>query len=180
MKRLCTVLLAMVVLLGFAACSKDKSDPTTTKKAATTTTAAQTQKETTTATTKKSETAKAKSIDTSFIYSGYWYKNAANKVLVFQFGKDGSVTVNHYRRNNIANEDNQPDAVFYGSFKDNGDGTLTVYEDNEVPDEYDIYRASAEGKLICENDDPEGSSTIELQHFDTLSKENAASVLFGE
>ncbi|MBR0414729.1 MAG: hypothetical protein IJI67_06640 [Clostridia bacterium] len=178
MKRIFCILLAALLLLSFAACSKNKNkDKTTT--ATTTAATSTTQKQTSQATTAKEGTT-AKKTDISYIYKGFWYKNESNKVVVLQFSKDGKVTVNLYRRNSLADGADAPDSTSKGSFQDNGDGTLRVFLDSEQQDTFDVYKVSADGTLICQNDDPEGSSTIQLQHFDTLDSDNAATVLFGD
>jgi len=178
MKKILAIALAALLLLGFAACSKDK-DKDKTKTTATTTAASTSAQQTTKATTEKESTTATK-IDISYFYKGYWYQNAAHKVLVLQFSQGGKLTVNLYRRNSLAGGAEAPDSTTKGSFQDNGDGTLRVYLDSEQPDTFDIYKVSADGTLVCQNDDPEGSSTTQLQHFDTLSSDNASSVLFGD
>lgn len=175
MKRIVTILLCAGLLISFASCAKDKPEPTTQTTAQTT--AATTTAAATTATTAKEE---EKEVNTDYLYSGYWYKNEENKVVVFQFKADGTLSTSTYRRKNIASGDNTPDSTSRGSFKNNHDGTLSVYPDSEEPEVFDTYLVSAKQDLVCRNDDPEGATTISLQHFDSLSKDNAASVLFGD
>ncbi|MBR2590589.1 MAG: hypothetical protein IKE65_06665 [Clostridia bacterium] len=181
MKRLIVITLALALLCGFSACSKNK-DATTTSESASTTAAA-TQEQTTTekqTTAKTTKSTTAKKADISAIYSGYWYKNEGNKVLVLKFEKSGSVTVSTYRRKTIASDTNEPDSVLYGSFKDKGNGTLSVCYDNENPEESDLYTLQENGVLSCKADDPEGEKTVRLVHFDKLDKDTARQVLLGE
>ena len=106
--------------------------------------------------------------------------NEGTKVTVLKFEPSGSVTVNTYRRKNIASADNAPDSVIYGSFKDLKNGSLSVCPDNESPDEVYTYTVGAGNTLSQVNDDPEGESTLQLQNFNTLSKDNARRMMLGE
>ena len=180
MKRLLLIILAGALLLSFAACKKEPEPTTTAAPTTQATTAVGTTEPTTGATT---ETTTQKEADLSFLYSGYWYKNEGSKVLALQFEKDGSLTVNTYRRKSMSSAADAPDSVIYGSFKDKGDGTLYVYPDNEFLDEFYVYTADSEKKtLTCENDDPQASALTEiaLTHFDSLSKENARKAMAAE
>ena len=167
-------MLCVALLFSFSACSFIK-EPTTTQKPSETTSATTT----TTLPTTETESTTAAKTDISFIYSGYWYQNDGNKIIAMQFEKDGSVIVNTFRRKNITASPDTPDSVIYGSFTDNGDGTLTVRPDNEFPEEAYLYTAdSAAQKLTYTNEDPQaGASQVTLHCFDDLSKANAAKLL---
>ena len=175
MKRIIVVSLALALLLSFAACKKENEPVTTSKTAPQTTTEAPTSEKTTVSTTE------SKKADISFIYSGYWYKNEGNQVLALKFDKDGSLTVNTFRRKNIASSSNSPDSIIYGSFKQADDETLSVTPDNEFPEVNYIYEFDAETKSLTAIDsDPQGASKIKLENFDELSKKNAKNLLLGE
>ena len=181
MKRILVIALSLALLISFAACAKEKDKPTTTTADSTTATTAKVSEKTTESTTKSKESTTAKKAgDISFIYNGYWYMNEGNKVTVLKFEPSGSVTVNTYRRKNIASADNAPDSVIYGSFKDLKNGSLSVCPDNESPDEVYTYTVGTGNTLSQVNDDPEGESTLQLQNFNTLSKDNARRMMLGE
>ena len=181
MKRILVIVLSLALLISFAACAKEKDKPTTTTAPSTTATTAKTTETTSETSTKEKESTTAKKAgDISFIYNGYWYMNEGNKVTVLKFEPSGSVTVNTYRRKNIASADNAPDSVIYGSFKDLKNGSLSVIPDNESPEEAYTYTVGAGNSLQCVNDDPEGQSTLQLQNFNTLSKDNARRMMLGE
>ena len=166
MKRILIITLSLALLISFAACGKEKDKPTTTTAASTTAEATKVSETTSETSTKEKESTTAKKAgDISFIYNGYWYMNEGNKVTVLKFEPSGSVTVNTFRRKTIAAGDNAPDSVIYGSFKDLKNGSITVGTD---------------GTLSMVNDDPEGESTLQLQNFNTLSKDNARRMMLGE
>ena len=176
MKKILLMILCVGLVLSCAACALQK-EPTTTQDTSGTT-APSTQATTAAPTTQAQSTTVAKA-DISFIYSGYWYQNDGNKILAMRFEKDGSVVVNTFRRKNLTASPDKPDSVIYGSFTDNGDGTLTVRPDNEFPEEAYLYTAdSALEKLTYTKEDPQASEAqIELHCFNTLSKANAAKLL---
>ena len=175
MKRVLVLTLALALLLSFAACKKDNKQDTTKQTAPQTVTEEPTSEITTAATTEPEKS------DISFIYNGYWYKNEGNQVLALKFDKDGSLTVNTYRRKNITSASNEPDSIIYGSFKQNEDKTLTVTPDNEFPEVYYIYEIDFEAKSLTATDsDPQGSSKTKLTNFSELSKTNARTLLLGE
>ena len=181
MKRILIITLSLALLISFAACGKEKDKPTTTTAASTTAEAAKVSETTSETSTKEKESTTAKKAgDISFIYNGYWYMNEGNKVTVLKFEPSGSVTVNTFRRKNIASADNAPDSVIYGSFKDLKNGSISVCPDNESPDEVYTCTVGTDGTLSMVNDDPEGESTLQLQNFNTLSKDNARRMMLGE
>lgn len=174
MKRILILLLAGALVLGFAACAKKKDDTTSTTAKATTQTTADSTNE---GTTKESE----EKTDIRFIYNGYWYQNDENKVIVYLFNEDGTLTAATYRKKTISNNSNQPDYVTNGTFKNNGDGTLNVYPDSENEDEMLVYTVDATAKkLTCTRDDPQGASHTDLVNYDSLSRQIAKSVLLGD
>ncbi len=103
MKRILIITLSLALLISFAACGKEKDKPTTTTAVSTTAEATKVSETTSETSTKENESTTAKKAgDISFIYNGYWYMNEGNKVTVLKFEPSGSVTVNTYRRKNIA------------------------------------------------------------------------------
>ena len=181
MKRILMIVLSLALLISFAACAKEKDEPATTTAATTATTTVKAS-EKTTASTKKEQagTTKKNKNDISFIYDGFWYQNEGNQVIALKFETSGSVTVNTYRRKNLSRGGNEPDSILFGSFKDVKNGTLRVCLDNESPEETILYTVNDDNTLSCVKDDPEGESTVVLQNFGTLSKDNAARMMLGD
>ena len=178
MKKILCIGIALMLLLTFAACTKeDKPSETSATSTTATTTAAASTAPTAKVSTTQATTAKA--TDISFIYSGYWYENSGNKVTVYRFEKSGAVTASTYRRKNIGNDSDEPDMVLTGTCRRQGDTTLLVCPDSDAPDEIYTYTA-ANGALQRESDDPEGAGTNALQNFDKLSKDYARSMLLGD
>ena len=166
MKRILPIFLALVLACCFAACKKEPTEPTSTAPS-------QTTSESATENTTAAQTTTEKAADISFLYHGYWYHDEGSKVVAYKFARDGSVVINTYRRKNIVAETNEPDSIVYGSFEDKGNGVIYLYPDNEIPDEFSVFRAdSATAKLFYEGDDPAAGATksVALFYYDTLDK----------
>ena len=178
MKRIILILFAAALLISFAACKKEKEQTSsTTLTSSTEASTAATQPSTT-----SSESTTSAKTDISFIYKGYWYKNEGTRVVALKFEKDGNLVLNTYRRKNITTADDAPDSIIYGSYRDNGNGELTVYPDNEFPEEFYTYTADPNTKtLSCLNEDPQASTKPEaLKNADKLDKQTARSILLGD
>lgn len=179
MKKIIIAFLAFSLIMCFAGCSS-RNEPATTEaqtKQTTTKIVTTAPSEANTTSEKASETTTRTQEDTSFIYSGYWYRAETNKVIVIKFMNSGKAQIIAYKNRELKGGSIAQETRYNAKFSLEGNVLKLVNTDLAVSqDEYELYTLK-NSALTYIKEDPEGASEFQMINNSELSPQFARTLI---